>query len=192
VPGAPTAEVDPADAEAERDEAAAARAVSEDDEEGGAVQPPAENGAARDGGTGDGEGEGDEANLSLAAMESQLKPQVLEKFDEIAGVYKKMHRLQDKRMETLHAGRLFSPASEKHYMKLKQELIELLMGVRLNNGRIEQLVEHTRLSIHRELHGDGRPHAGRAGTGRGLATRIAEPPQQDEHTLKLGRHEQAQ
>ena len=127
-------EVDPADLEAEKEEAAATRAEGEEEEGAAQPAPGGEPGA-------EGDGEGDEASLSLAAMENQLKPQVVEKFDEIAAVYKKMHRLQEKRMETLHAGRLFSPASEKHYMKLKQELIEHLMGVRLNNNRIEQLVE---------------------------------------------------
>ena len=100
------------------------------------------------------------ACMSLAAMESQLKPQVLEKFDEIAGVYKKMHRLQDKRMETLHAGRLFSPASEKHYMKLKQELIELLDTVqaikllreftKIRNQNLQEAIIHLIMEINRK------------------------------------------
>ncbi|HEX2114692.1 MAG TPA: RNA polymerase sigma factor RpoD [Alphaproteobacteria bacterium] len=135
-PGAPAAagaEVDPADAEAEDDErAAAARAESEDEEEGGEPKP--------EGAGGDAEG-ADEANLSLSAMENQLKPQVLEDFDKIAATYKRMLRIQEKRIEALHAGRSFSPASEKTYQKLKAELIELMENVRLNNNRIEQLVE---------------------------------------------------
>jgi RNA polymerase primary sigma factor len=132
-PAAPGAEVDPADAEAEDDErAAAARAQSEDEEGGGEPKP--------EGANGEGDG-GDEANLSLSAMESQLKPQVLEDFDKIASTYKRMLRIQEKRIEALHAGRSFSPASEKTYQKLKAELVELMENVRLNNNRIEQLVE---------------------------------------------------
>ena len=132
-PAAPGSEVDPADAEAENDErAAAARAESEGDEEEGGGEPKPE------GAEGDG---GDEANLSLSAMENQLKPQVLEDFDKIAATYKRMLRIQEKRIEALHAGRSFSPASEKTYQKLKAELVELMENVRLNNNRIEQLVE---------------------------------------------------
>ncbi|HEX6980305.1 MAG TPA: RNA polymerase sigma factor RpoD [Alphaproteobacteria bacterium] len=113
------AEVDPADAEAEAEERAEAG------DEDGESKP---------------EG-GDESNLSLSAMESQLKPQVLETFDKIAGIYKRMLKIQEKRIEALHAGRSFSPASEKTYQKLKGELVALMQGVRLNNARIDQLVE---------------------------------------------------
>jgi RNA polymerase primary sigma factor len=121
-PGAPgaAAPVDPADAEADADERAAE--------------------AAAEGGEGDGDADG-EANLSLSAMEGQLKPQVLEQFEAIAGVYKRMHRMQEKRQDALHAGRTFNPASEKTYTKLKSELIEMMEGVRFNNARIDQLVE---------------------------------------------------
>ena len=94
---------------------------------------------AEGGGEGGGD-DGDEANLSLAAMEGQLKPQVLETFDKIAGTYRRLHRMQEKRQEALHTGKSFSPVSERHYQKLKAELVQLLEGVRLNNARIEQLV----------------------------------------------------
>ena len=36
-----------------------------------------------------------ENNVSLAAMEAELKPEVLETFDTIADTYKKLRRLQD-------------------------------------------------------------------------------------------------
>jgi RNA polymerase primary sigma factor len=101
------------------------------------------NGEAREGqqeGGDGGDADGDENNLSLAAMEAQLKPQVLETFDKIAAIYRRMHRMQEKRQEALHSGKSFSPVSERHYQKLKAELVELLEGVRLNNQRIEQLV----------------------------------------------------
>ena len=74
-------------------------------------------------------------------MENQLKPQVLETFDKIAAIYRRMHRMQDKRIDALHAGRSFATASEKHYHKLKSELVRHMEGVRLNNARIEQLIE---------------------------------------------------
>jgi RNA polymerase primary sigma factor len=124
--GAPTANVDPADAQADNEE----REPPEPQENGGAPS-----------GDGDGDGEGDEASLSLSAMELQLKPQVLEEFEKIAATYKKMHRMQEKRQEALHGGRIFNPASEKTYQKSKSELVEMMEGVRLNNARIDQLVE---------------------------------------------------
>ncbi|MGE0253330.1 MAG: RNA polymerase sigma factor RpoD [Alphaproteobacteria bacterium] len=84
----------------------------------------------------------EEANLSLAAMEARLKPEVLGLFDEIAKTYKRLRRLQDQEMAGLRkkADRL-TPAQEKRHVKLHRDLIELMEKVRLNNGRIEALVD---------------------------------------------------
>ncbi|HJS30654.1 MAG TPA: RNA polymerase sigma factor RpoD, partial [Alphaproteobacteria bacterium] len=135
--GTPAGEIDPADAEAEADEASAAV----DGEGDGTAGVPGEAGegtpVAANGESGDG---ADEVNLSLAAMENQLKPQVLESFDQIAAVYKRLHRMQEKRQDALHSGKSFSPTSERHYQKLKAALVEMMEGVRLNNARIDQLV----------------------------------------------------
>jgi len=81
-----------------------------------------------------------EENVSLSALEQQLKPAVLEKLETLAAVYKRQFRMQEKRMEALHAGKAFSPVSEKHYQKLKSELIGMMGEVHLNNIRIEQLM----------------------------------------------------
>jgi RNA polymerase primary sigma factor len=81
-----------------------------------------------------------EENVSLSALEQQLKPAVLEKLETLAGVYKRQFRMQEKRMEALHSGKAFSPVSEKHYQKLKSELIGMMGEVHLNNIRIEQLM----------------------------------------------------
>jgi RNA polymerase primary sigma factor len=81
-----------------------------------------------------------EENVSLSALEQQLKPAVLEKLETLAGVYKRQFRMQEKRMEALHSGKAFSPVSEKHYQKLKGELIGMMGEVHLNNVRIEQLM----------------------------------------------------
>ena len=82
-----------------------------------------------------------ENNLSLAAMEAKLTPVVIETFEEIAKTYKKMHRLQVKRLDAMHGGEEFKPAQEKRFLKLRKELIELMENVHLNNPRIEQLVD---------------------------------------------------
>jgi RNA polymerase primary sigma factor len=116
------ANLDPADAQADDDER----------------EPPEPGEGSGEGGEG---GEGDEASLSLSAMEMQLKPQVLEQFEAIAATYRRMHKTQEKRQEALHEGRAFNPAQEKLYQKAKTELVEMMEGVRLNNARIDQLVE---------------------------------------------------
>ena len=51
--------------------------------------------------------------LSLAAMEAELKPKVLETFDNIAGTYKKLRKQQDKKLEQQVAGESrLAPAAE--------------------------------------------------------------------------------
>jgi len=82
-----------------------------------------------------------ENNLSLAAMEAKLTPVVVETFEEIAKTYKKMHRLQVKRLDAMQGGEEFKTSQEKRYEKLRKELIELMDNVHLNNARIEQLVD---------------------------------------------------
>lgn len=47
----------------------------------------------------DDDDEDDEANLSLAAMEAELRPQVMETLDVIADTYKKLRKLQDQQVE---------------------------------------------------------------------------------------------
>ncbi len=90
---------------------------------------------ADDGGEGDEEG-----SISLSAMEAALKPTVLATFDTIAKTYKKLHKLQEQRLDVLQKGQELPKPTERRYEKLKMEMVEAMKGVRLNNGRIEQLV----------------------------------------------------
>ena len=100
-------------------------------------------------GEADGDSDGDdddddddaENNLSLAALEAKLKPEVVDNFEQINKTYKKLHKLQLTRLEAMQKGEEIKPAQEKRYNKLRQELIELMDKVHLNNLRIEQLVE---------------------------------------------------
>jgi RNA polymerase primary sigma factor len=87
------------------------------------------------------EAEGEESSISLAAMEAQLKPSALATFDAIAEIYKKLHRLQDQRINALQKGDELPRATERRYEKLKAAMIENVKRVRLNNTRIEHLVE---------------------------------------------------
>ncbi|WP_428247607.1 RNA polymerase sigma factor RpoD [Ferrovibrio sp.] len=86
--------------------------------------------------------EDDEANLSLAAMEAQLKPQVLEAFDAIAKHYKKLQKTQEERLQSALAHEAIDPKREKAYQKLTHEMVRLMESVHLNNTRIESLVEN--------------------------------------------------
>ena len=90
------------------------------------------------GGGGDDDDEGN--NLSLSAMEAELKPKVLETFAAIESTYDKLHKIQQSRLAALQRGE--DPGKpDRKYERLRTELTELVNSVRLNNGRIEQLVD---------------------------------------------------
>src|SRR5271165_820491 len=84
----------------------------------------------------DGEGPG----MSLSALEEKLKPEVLATFEEIEGLYKKLHKMQHKRLETMTSGEMVNLRSEKTYEKAREELVSKVEQVRLHNNRIEELV----------------------------------------------------
>ncbi len=84
--------------------------------------------------------EGEGAGLSLSALEEKLKPEVLLAFEEIETLYKKLHKVQAKRLDSLTAGEAANDRSEKSYEKLRDELVAKVETVRLHNNRIEELV----------------------------------------------------
>ncbi|MCC0028633.1 MAG: RNA polymerase sigma factor RpoD [Zhengella sp.] len=84
----------------------------------------------------------DEQNLSLAAMEGELRPQVMETLDLIADTYKKLRKLQDQQVENrLAAAGTLSPSQQRRYKELKDAVITAVKSLSLNNQRIEALVE---------------------------------------------------
>ncbi len=132
--------------------------LTEEDLEGAGEEEGVAEGEARDGegrgegeeepegaeGEGEPEGEGEEGednSISLAAMELELMPKVLETFEAIGEAHKKLEKLQRDRLAHLSKGDAVPPAMEKKYEKLKTEMVGLMEGVHLNNARIEQLVE---------------------------------------------------
>ena len=90
---------------------------------------------------GDDDGEEAEgAGMSLSALEEKLKPEVLATFEEIEGLYKKLHKMQHKRLESMTSGEEVNARSEKSYEKQREELVGKVEQVRLHNNRIEELV----------------------------------------------------
>ncbi|MER9683051.1 RNA polymerase sigma factor RpoD [Mesorhizobium sp. M0184] len=90
----------------------------------------------------DDEEDDDEASLSLAAMEAELRPQVMETLDVIADTYKKLRKLQDQQVENrLAAAGTLSPSQDRRLKELKDQLIKAVKSLSLNTARIEALVE---------------------------------------------------
>jgi RNA polymerase primary sigma factor len=83
-------------------------------------------------------------------MEAELKPKVLETFDNIANTYKKLRKLQDKKVEMQVASEQFNRQQQKAYDKLRDEIIKDVKSLSLNNARIESLVEQI-YSINKRL-----------------------------------------
>jgi RNA polymerase primary sigma factor len=82
-----------------------------------------------------------ENSLSLAAIEAELKPKVLETFDNIADSYKRLRRLQDQDIQNKLRNDSLSPAQERRYKKLKDEIISEVKSLRLKQARVDALVE---------------------------------------------------
>jgi RNA polymerase primary sigma factor len=111
------------------------------------VEPASEraDGAERE----DGETPPDEADSdddvenspSLAAIEAELKPKVVETFDNIADAYKRLSRLQGKDIQNQLRNGSLSPAQERRYNKLKRDIVAEVRSLRLNQARINALVE---------------------------------------------------
>ncbi len=90
----------------------------------------------------DDDDEDEQANMSLAAMEAALKPQVLIALDIIADDYVKLSEMQDSRLSaTLNEDNSFSAMNEKAYQKLRSEIVLLVNELHLHNNRIEALID---------------------------------------------------
>ena len=81
------------------------------------------------------------STTSVSSMESALMEPVLEILNKISSYYDDLKKVQTQRMTAIMAGRKITPATEKKYLALKKDLVELMSSIHLNTTRIEQLVE---------------------------------------------------
>ncbi|GJE43823.1 RNA polymerase sigma factor RpoD [Methylobacterium soli] len=108
-------------------------AEGEEAEEGDGEPPAAPEG---------GDDEDDmENNVSLAAMEAEIKPRVLETFDAIADNYRKLRRLQNEHAELKAGGGAATSGQDRKRSELKDAVVADVKSLSLNNNRIEALVE---------------------------------------------------
>ena len=98
--------------------------------------------------TGEAEGEPDEdededdaVSVSLSAMEESLTPKVLKNLDKIDKTWPKVAKLREKRKAAEQGNGSFGAVSEKNLGKMHAELVGYVKNVRMNNFRIEQLVQ---------------------------------------------------
>ena len=83
----------------------------------------------------------EEHNVSLAAMEITLLPQMLTTFEQIATTYKRLHKVQVHRLHAIHRQEEAKPTLEKRFVKLRRELAAILQDLHLHDLRIEELID---------------------------------------------------
>ena len=88
----------------------------------------------------DDDAEGEGPGMSLSALEEKLKPEAFAGFEDIEGLYKKLQKVQARRLETITSGEEMTTRSERTYEKQREELVGKVEQVRLHNNRIEELV----------------------------------------------------
>jgi RNA polymerase primary sigma factor len=92
----------------------------------------------------------DEAAISMSAMEAELKEGVMATLDAIAEAFGQFRKLQEKRIDLRLKGRSLPAAQAEAYEAAENTIIDELKKLKLNNARIESLVEQL-YAINRKL-----------------------------------------
>ena len=87
------------------------------------------------------EDEDEDVNLSLVAMESEIKEQILKMIDEVAKSFKEISTLSDRRIARLRKGEPLVIRSENRLIDLRIILIEQMEKIYLNHNRQEELID---------------------------------------------------
>jgi len=126
--------------------------AAEPTSEGSGPQTAAEP-APNEGGDLEGSGEDDfddGAALSMSAMEAELREGVMATLDAIAEAFEEFRGLQEKRIDLRLAGGTLPDKAGARYAALQNTIIDELKKLKLNNARIESLVEQL-YAINRRL-----------------------------------------
>ena len=85
--------------------------------------------------------EDDELNVSLAAMEEKLKPKVLNDFDFITKLFKKLQKYSSELINSDRKNETRYISTEKKYKKIQKEMVIAMKAVHFNSSTIEALME---------------------------------------------------
>ncbi|WP_312217492.1 RNA polymerase sigma factor RpoD [Brevundimonas sp.] len=83
----------------------------------------------------------DGGGMSISALEAELRDGVMEVLDAIASDFSGFRKLQDKLVEARLKGEVLSAKDHKAYETLTKTISDRLKTMKLNNNRIEALVE---------------------------------------------------
>ena len=85
--------------------------------------------------------EQDEFNPSLAAMEEEIKPQIISMINSLCNDYTKLIKFQNDQLNCALNAKEFSRAKEKNYQKTQNNIIKKIKTLQLNSSVLENLLE---------------------------------------------------
>ena len=85
--------------------------------------------------------EEDGLNVSLAAMEEKLKPKVLDDFNDITKLFKKLQKYSFELINLDRKDEKLFLTQEKKYKKVQKEMVSAMKAVHFNSSTIEALME---------------------------------------------------
>ena len=88
------------------------------------------------------EAEEDEFNPTLAAMESEIKPKVLDTINTLTKDYTKLIKYQKEKLDCLLKNSEFTTSKEKSYQKIVSEILENIKSLQLSPSVLEILVQN--------------------------------------------------
>ena len=83
----------------------------------------------------------DEFNPSLAAMEEEIKPKIISAINTLCKNYGKLKKIQNEKLNCALNDKEFSTAKEKHYKKVRDNIIAKIETLQLNASVLEDLVQ---------------------------------------------------
>ncbi|OUW11326.1 MAG: RNA polymerase sigma factor RpoD [Candidatus Pelagibacter sp. TMED166] len=83
----------------------------------------------------------DEFNPTLAAMETEIKPKVLETINNLTKNYNKLLKYQKEKIESILNSSVFSNAKEKSYQKIVSDILLNIKSLQLSPSVLEELVQ---------------------------------------------------
>ena len=85
--------------------------------------------------------EEDEFNPTLAAMETEIKPKVLQTVHNLTKDYNKLIKYQNEKLQCVLDSKKFSSSKEKNYQKIVDEILESIKSLQLSPSVLEELVQ---------------------------------------------------
>ena len=85
--------------------------------------------------------EEDEFNISLAAMENEVKPKVLKTISNLKKNYNKLIKYQKEKLDSILNYKTFSTSKERNSKKIIIEIVKKINSLQLASSELEQLVQ---------------------------------------------------